>query len=99
MTLRRTLPYIETSKQKRKWWIIINEVSFRAAMRNAVSFVKVNVTSEPYEVSLLWFLWYLASAGGPLRINATSNGGQVNSIVILLLAARSGSTPPVMVDR
>ena len=99
MTLRHTLPYIETSKQKRKWWIIINEVSFRAAMRNAVSFVKVNVTSEPYEVSLLWFLWYLASAGGPLRINATSNGGQVNSVVIyFLFAARSG-TPPAMVDR
>ncbi|KAK7090411.1 amine oxidase [flavin-containing]-like [Littorina saxatilis] len=48
----------------------------RGAMENAKNFINVNVTSEPYEVSLLWFLWYLASAGGPLRINATTNGGQ-----------------------
>ena len=65
-------------------------------MQNAVSFVKVNVTSEPYEVSLLWFIWYLASAGGPLRINATSNGGQVNSVVITLAGDRLEERPPVM---
>ncbi|XP_076436051.1 amine oxidase [flavin-containing]-like [Babylonia areolata] len=53
----------------------------RAAMDNAKTFVNVNVTSEPYEVSLLWFLWYLASAGGPLRINATTNGGQERKFV------------------
>lgn len=53
----------------------------RMAMEYAVTFVNVNVTSEPYEISLLWFLWYLASAGGPLRINATTNGGQERKFV------------------
>ncbi|KAL8608805.1 hypothetical protein ACOMHN_059487 [Nucella lapillus] len=53
----------------------------RMAMELAVTFVNVNVTAEPYEVSLLWFLWYLASAGGPLRINATTNGGQERKFV------------------
>ena len=37
---------------------------------------------------------------GTFRINATSNGGQVNSVFIyFLFAARSGSTPPAMVNR
>ena len=71
----------------------VKRIPFRAAMKNAVSFVNVNVTSEPYEVSLLWFLWYLASAGGPLRINATSNGGQV------LLATGVTGALGIMEDR
>nr|KAG5696501.1 hypothetical protein BaRGS_016540 [Batillaria attramentaria] len=53
----------------------------RNANDEVKAFVNVNVTSEPYEVSLLWFLWYLASAGGPLRINATTNGGQERKFI------------------
>lgn len=53
----------------------------RSAMETATHVVNVNLTSEPYEVSLLWFLWYLASAGGPLRIHSTSNGGQERKLV------------------
>ncbi|KAL5005211.1 hypothetical protein ScPMuIL_018667 [Solemya velum] len=44
-------------------------------------FVQVNVTSEPYEISALWFLWYVQGAGGPFRIYATSNGGQERKFV------------------
>jgi monoamine oxidase len=35
------------------------------------------VTTEPYEASLLWLLWYVKCAGGSMRIYSTSNGGQV----------------------
>uniref|UniRef100_A0A673L7W9 Amine oxidase n=1 Tax=Sinocyclocheilus rhinocerous TaxID=307959 RepID=A0A673L7W9_9TELE len=48
----------------------------RAARRFATLFVNVNVTSEPYEVSALWFLWYVKQCGGTMRIFSTSNGGQ-----------------------
>ncbi|PVD19101.1 hypothetical protein C0Q70_21660 [Pomacea canaliculata] len=53
----------------------------RSALETMKAYVNVNVTSEPHEVSLLWFLWYLASAGGPLRIFATSNGGQERKFI------------------
>ncbi|XP_057709233.1 amine oxidase [flavin-containing] isoform X2 [Corythoichthys intestinalis] len=47
-----------------------------AARRFATLFVNVNVTSEPHEVSALWFMWYVKQAGGTMRIFSTSNGGQ-----------------------
>ena len=53
----------------------------RAAKAFATCFVEVNVTSEPYEVSLLWLLWYVKIAGGSMRIYSTSNGGQVTNLV------------------
>ncbi|KAJ8407302.1 hypothetical protein AAFF_G00278760 [Aldrovandia affinis] len=46
------------------------------ARRFATLFVNVNVTSEPHEVSALWFLWYIKQCGGTMRIFSTSNGGQ-----------------------
>uniref|UniRef100_A0A8C2JG78 Amine oxidase [flavin-containing] n=1 Tax=Cyprinus carpio TaxID=7962 RepID=A0A8C2JG78_CYPCA len=48
----------------------------RAAHRFATLFVNVNVTSEPHEVSALWFLWYIKQCGGTMRIFSTTNGGQ-----------------------
>ncbi|XP_042337045.1 amine oxidase [flavin-containing]-like, partial [Plectropomus leopardus] len=44
--------------------------------RFATLFVNVNVTSEPHEVSALWFLWYVKQCGGTMRIFSTTNGGQ-----------------------
>nr|UXK97412.1 monoamine oxidase [Haliotis discus hannai] len=44
-------------------------------------FVNVNVTSEPTEVSALWFLWYIANCGGMNRIFSTENGGQERKFV------------------
>ncbi|XP_061579249.1 amine oxidase [flavin-containing] [Cololabis saira] len=44
--------------------------------RFATLFVNVNVTSEPHEVSALWFLWYVKQCGGIMRIFSTTNGGQ-----------------------
>lgn len=59
------------------WWCIyIN----RAARRFATLFVNVNVTSEPHEVSALWFLWYVKQCGGTMRIFSTTNGGQVKNL-------------------
>uniref|UniRef100_A0A8C9T4Z7 Amine oxidase n=1 Tax=Scleropages formosus TaxID=113540 RepID=A0A8C9T4Z7_SCLFO len=49
----------------------------RAARQFANLFVNVNVTSEPHEVSALWFLWYVKQCGGTMRIFSTTNGGQV----------------------
>ncbi|XP_068602341.1 amine oxidase [flavin-containing] [Brachionichthys hirsutus] len=47
----------------------------------ATLFVNVNVTSEPHEVSALWFLWYVKQCGGTMRIFSTSNGGQERKFV------------------
>uniref|UniRef100_A0A673XDB2 Amine oxidase n=1 Tax=Salmo trutta TaxID=8032 RepID=A0A673XDB2_SALTR len=47
-----------------------------SARRFATLFVNVNVTSEPHEVSALWFLWYVKQCGGTMRIFSTTNGGQ-----------------------
>ncbi|XP_038863168.1 amine oxidase [flavin-containing] isoform X2 [Salvelinus namaycush] len=47
-----------------------------SARRFATLFVNVNVTSEPHEVSALWFLWYIKQCGGTMRIFSTTNGGQ-----------------------
>ncbi|OCT91672.1 hypothetical protein XELAEV_180147301mg, partial [Xenopus laevis] len=52
-----------------------------AAKRFATLFVNVNVTSEPHEVSALWFLWYVKQCGGTTRIFSTSNGGQERKFV------------------
>ncbi|KAG9271095.1 amine oxidase [flavin-containing] [Astyanax mexicanus] len=52
-----------------------------AARRFATLFVNVNVTSEPHEVSALWFLWYVKQCGGTMRIFSTTNGGQERKFV------------------
>ncbi|XP_038577322.1 amine oxidase [flavin-containing] [Micropterus salmoides] len=49
--------------------------------RFATLFVNVNVTSEPHEVSALWFLWYVKQCGGTMRIFSTTNGGQERKFV------------------
>ena len=49
----------------------------RTARRFASLFVNINVTSEPHEVSALWFLWYVKQCGGTTRIFSVTNGGQV----------------------
>lgn len=55
----------------------INKVVWMKETKEFIrSFVQVNVTSEPYEMSLLWFLWYVKGGGGPNRIYSTTNGGQ-----------------------
>ncbi|XP_073523345.1 amine oxidase [flavin-containing]-like [Phyllobates terribilis] len=51
------------------------------AKKFATLFVNVNVTSEPHEVSALWFLWYVKQCGGTTRIFSTSNGGQERKFV------------------
>lgn len=53
----------------------------KAAKQFATIFVNVNVTSEPHEVSALWFLWYVRQCGGTSRIFSTTNGGQERKFV------------------
>ncbi|KAF3843674.1 hypothetical protein F7725_002523 [Dissostichus mawsoni] len=43
--------------------------------------VNVTVTSEPHEISALWFLWYMKQCGGTMRIFSTTNGGQERKFV------------------
>uniref|UniRef100_A0A646QEF0 Amine oxidase n=1 Tax=Hemiscolopendra marginata TaxID=943146 RepID=A0A646QEF0_9MYRI len=45
------------------------------------SFVNVNVASDIYEASALWFLWYLQQCGGVKRIFSTTNGGQERKFI------------------
>ncbi|XP_038228801.1 amine oxidase [flavin-containing] B-like isoform X1 [Dermochelys coriacea] len=52
-----------------------------ASKRFATLFVNVDVTSEPHEVSALWFLWYVKQCGGTGRIFSTTNGGQERKFV------------------
>ncbi|KAM6447064.1 amine oxidase [flavin-containing] B-like isoform 2-T2 [Liasis olivaceus] len=52
-----------------------------AAKRFATLFVNVDVTSEPHEVSALWFLWYVKQCGGTARIFSTTNGGQERKFI------------------
>ncbi|XP_042539566.1 amine oxidase [flavin-containing] A [Dipodomys spectabilis] len=53
----------------------------KTAREFATLFVNINVTSEPHEVSALWFLWYVKQCGGTTRIFSVSNGGQERKFV------------------
>uniref|UniRef100_UPI001ED81854 amine oxidase [flavin-containing] n=1 Tax=Scatophagus argus TaxID=75038 RepID=UPI001ED81854 len=53
----------------------------RTVRQFATLFVNVNVTSEPHEVSALWFLWYVKQCGGVMRIFSTTDGGQERKFV------------------
>lgn len=44
-------------------------------------FLNICITSEPYESSLLWVLWYVKQCGGTRPIISTSNGGQERKFV------------------
>ncbi|XP_032963100.1 amine oxidase [flavin-containing] A [Rhinolophus ferrumequinum] len=52
-----------------------------SAKQFASLFVNINVTSEPHEVSALWFLWYVKQCGGTTRIFSVTNGGQERKFV------------------
>ncbi|XP_004713284.1 amine oxidase [flavin-containing] A, partial [Echinops telfairi] len=53
----------------------------KTARKFAYLFVNINVTSEPHEVSALWFLWYVKQCGGTTRIFSVTNGGQERKFV------------------
>uniref|UniRef100_G3VU43 Amine oxidase n=1 Tax=Sarcophilus harrisii TaxID=9305 RepID=G3VU43_SARHA len=53
----------------------------KTARQFAFLFVNINVTSEPHEVSALWFLWYVKQCGGTTRIFSVSNGGQERKFI------------------
>ncbi|XP_049727233.1 amine oxidase [flavin-containing] A [Elephas maximus indicus] len=53
----------------------------KTARQFAYLFVNINVTSEPHEVSALWFLWYVKQCGGTTRIFSITNGGQERKFV------------------
>ena len=56
---------------------MLNLVCFRTARRLADICLQVVVTSEPSEISLLWYLWYIRCCHGSIKIMSTTNGGQV----------------------
>uniref|UniRef100_A0A7M4G2N9 monoamine oxidase n=1 Tax=Crocodylus porosus TaxID=8502 RepID=A0A7M4G2N9_CROPO len=61
---------------------LISKICWTKAARDfATLFVNVNVTSEPHEVSALWFLWYVKQCGGTTRIFSVTNGGQERKFV------------------
>ncbi|XP_041114988.1 amine oxidase [flavin-containing] [Polyodon spathula] len=61
---------------------LFNKLCWTSTARKFANlFVNVNVTSEPHEVSALWFLWYVKQCGGTTRIFSTTNGGQERKFV------------------
>ena len=52
----------------------------RNARACAYQVPRVNICTEPNEISLLFTLWYLASAGGLARINSTDGGAQERKV-------------------
>uniref|UniRef100_A0AAQ5YD37 Amine oxidase n=1 Tax=Amphiprion ocellaris TaxID=80972 RepID=A0AAQ5YD37_AMPOC len=61
---------------------LLEKICWTSTVRRfATLFVNVNVTSEPHEVSALWFLWYVKQCGGTMRIFSTTNGGQERKFV------------------
>ncbi|XP_076353929.1 amine oxidase [flavin-containing] B-like [Tachypleus tridentatus] len=60
----------------------LEETSFTKTAQNLPSVMsRVIVATEPYESSLLWFLWYVKQCGGINRIASTTNGGQERKFV------------------
>ncbi|XP_076305359.1 amine oxidase [flavin-containing]-like [Tachypleus tridentatus] len=60
----------------------LNETCWTKTVKDfSMLFINVNVTSEAYEASLLWFLWYVKQCGGTKRIFSTTNGGQERKFV------------------
>lgn len=53
----------------------------QASREFGAAFVTTNVTMEPSEVSMLWFLWYVKSCGSSRRIWEVDNGGQERKFV------------------
>nr|XP_005324039.2 amine oxidase [flavin-containing] A [Ictidomys tridecemlineatus] len=61
---------------------LIDKICWTKTAREFASlFVNINVTSEPHEVSALWFLWYVKQCGGTTRIFSVTNGGQERKFV------------------
>ncbi|XP_037677910.1 amine oxidase [flavin-containing] A [Choloepus didactylus] len=61
---------------------LINKICWTKTARQFASlFVNINVTSEPHEISALWFLWYVKQCGGTTRIFSVTNGGQERKFV------------------
>ncbi|KAG8508096.1 Amine oxidase [flavin-containing] A, partial [Galemys pyrenaicus] len=61
---------------------LIDKICWTKTARQFASlFVNINVTSEPQEVSALWFLWYVKQCGGTTRIFSVTNGGQERKFV------------------
>ncbi|XP_012609512.1 amine oxidase [flavin-containing] A isoform X2 [Microcebus murinus] len=61
---------------------LINKICWTKTARQFASlFVNINVTSEPHEVSALWFLWYVKQCGGTTRIFSVTNGGQERKFI------------------
>ncbi len=51
--------------------------TFRVVRQFAELMVNLVVTAETSEVSMLWYLWYVAQCYGGKSIISTTNGGQV----------------------
>ena len=62
---------------------------FREAREYGRYFVNVNITQEPGEVSMLWFLWYVAACDKSKRIQEVENGGQVSMEKLMTLVSVS----------
>ncbi|XP_070461943.1 amine oxidase [flavin-containing] A [Equus przewalskii] len=61
---------------------LIDKICWTKTARQFASlFVNINVTSEPHQVSALWFLWYVKQCGGTTRIFSITNGGQERKFV------------------
>ncbi len=60
---------------------IVSLFLYRATRMYAESLLLDTVCVQPEEVSMLWYLWYVASSGGCDRLWETENGAQVPTII------------------
>ncbi|XP_036126716.1 amine oxidase [flavin-containing] B [Molossus molossus] len=61
---------------------LLDKICWTESTKNfATLFVNLCVTAETYEISALWFLWYVKQCGGTTRIISISNGGQERKFV------------------
>ncbi|OWF47168.1 amine oxidase [flavin-containing] A-like [Mizuhopecten yessoensis] len=59
----------------------IDRTCWTNAARDILVFVRSVLTSEPHEVSFLFFLWFIHSGGGLMRLASVKDGAQEQKVV------------------
>lgn len=59
----------------------INKLCWTNAASDILVFVRSVLTSEPHEISLLYFLWFVHCGGGVMRLASVKDGAQEQKVV------------------
>jgi len=61
-------------------------VRCRSVKANITMLARANFCAEPHDVSLLWALWDMKSAGGMANMNSCGDGTQVLLLLLFFFA-------------